>query len=257
MRSASATRIDSLRGSLGAAVTPPPRWRVEPIAVDEPRALVGAGFAALEALTGDPVPGLRWYRSTRTAVVLGRGQAVALAAHATAEVEVLTRHSGGGAVLMDPDLLCLDVLLPAGHPWLEGDLGVAFDHVGEAWVTALDGLGVAGLARHRGGGTARRRGDRRERLLAAVCYATLGRGEVTAGGMKLVGLAQRRRRQGALIQCGLLRRWRPAPLLLALGADPADPEVCAAATGLDDLLAIPPEDAEVAAAVTAAIERDV
>lgn len=235
-------------------MTPLPPWRIEPIVVDEPHALVEAGLAALEALTDDPVPALRWYRSTRTAVILGRGQARALAARATAEVEVLTRHSGGGAVLMDPDLLSLDVLLPAGHPWLDGDLSAPFDHVGTAWTTALDGLSVPGLALHRGAVTARRRGNERERLLAAVCYATLGRGEVTAGGRKLVGLAQRRRRQGALVQCGLLRRWRPAPLLVALGADPHDAEVHAAAVGLDDLLAVPPEDGEVAAAVTAALE---
>jgi len=234
-------------------VTPPLPWRTARLVVDEPRVLVAAGLAALDALADDPTPTLRWYRSTHTAVVLGRGQAAALAAHATADVEILTRHSGGGAVLMDPDLLSLDVLLPTGHPWLEGDLAGVFDRVGEAWASALDGFGVPGLAVHRGAGTARRRGTERERLLAAVCYASLGRGEVTAGGRKLVGLAQRRRRHGALVQCGLLRRWRPGPLLVALGADPHDAEVHGAAIGLDDLLAVPPEDHEVAAAVTTAI----
>jgi hypothetical protein len=37
------------------------------------------------------------------------------------------------------------------------------------------------------------------------------------------------------VQCGLLRRWRPGPLLEALGADPDDAEVEAAAVGLDDV----------------------
>lgn len=231
-------------------MTPSPPWRVEPLAVDEPRVLLETGLSALERLAEDPVPTLRWYRSTRTAVVLGRGQAAAMAAHATAEVDVLTRYSGGGAVLMDPDLLSLDVVLPAGHPWLTADLAAVFDRVGEAWAAALGELGLSGLAVHRGAATARHRGSERERLLAAVCYATLGRGEITAGGRKLVGLAQRRRRPGALVQCGLLRRWRPGPLLTALGADPRDAEIHAAAVGLDDLLAVPPEDAEVTAAVT-------
>jgi lipoate-protein ligase A len=88
---------------------------------------------------------------------------------------------------------------------------------------------------YEGAGTARRRGDARERLLAAVCYATLGRGEVLVDGRKVVGLAQRRRQAGALVQCGLLRRWRPAPLLAALGAGPRDAEIERAAVGLDDL----------------------
>ncbi|HWB70924.1 MAG TPA: hypothetical protein VG452_01805, partial [Egibacteraceae bacterium] len=104
---------------------------------------------------------------------------------------------------------------------------------------------------HTGVSTARRRGDARQRLLAAVCYATLGRGEVLAAGRKLVGLAQRRRRPGALVQCGLLRRWRPAGLLAALGADPGDPEIAAHAVGLDDLLDAPPDDP----AVMQAVER--
>ena len=56
-----------------------------------------------------------------------------------------------------------------------------------------------------------------------------------AAGRKLVGLAQRRTRHGALVQCGLLLRWKPAPLLAALDADPHDPEVARAAVGLREL----------------------
>lgn len=212
-------------------------WRVLPFTTDEPRVLLDGGVALLESLAGDPVPTLRWYRSTRTAIVLGRGQAAGLAAASTSEVTVLQRFSGGGAVLMDRALLSLDVAVPAGSPLLEGDLGAVFLRVGQAWARALADLGVAGLSVFEGAGTARRQGDARERLLAAVCYATLGRGEVLAGGRKLVGLAQRRRRPGALVQCGLLRRWQPGPLLTALGADPEDPEITAAAVGLDDLRA--------------------
>lgn len=209
-------------------------WHIPPLQIAPPPALLAEGLALLEGLAEDARPVLRWYRSTATAIVLGRGQRLP-ATPGDPEVEIISRHSGGGAVLLDPSLLSLDVVLPPEHPWLEGDIARVFDHVGAAWLRGLTALGVEDLGLHPGPGTARRRGSERERLLAAVCYATLGRGEVLAGRRKLVGLAQRRRRHGALVQCGLLRRWDPAPLLRALGAEPRDPEIETAAVGLDDL----------------------
>lgn len=169
---------------------------------------------------------------------------------ATADVAVLDRPTGGGAVLLGPELLSCDVLVPAGHALAGHDPLAAFDRVGAAWRDALAELGVSGLATHAGPSTAHRRGDARQRLLAAVCFATRGRGEVLLGGRKLVGLSQRRRRSGVLIQCGLLRRWRPASLLAALGADPRDPEIAGAAVGLEDALTRPPADDAIADAVS-------
>lgn len=223
-------------------------WRVLPLRADSAGALLDGGLRLLDRLADDPVPTLRWYRSTDRVLVLGRGQPLPVD---RPPVPVLARHSGGGAVLMDPQLLCLDVALPAGHRLLEGDLTAVFARVGRVWHGGLSELGIPGLSMHEGPGTANRRGDARARLLAAVCFATVGPGEVLAGGRKLVGLAQRRRRPGALVQCGLLRRWRPEPLLAALGADPDDPEVAAAAVGLDDAVAVPPPDDVVVATVSA------
>ena len=97
--------------------------------------------------------------------------------------------------------------------------------------------------------------EAREQLLAAVCYATRGRGEVFWHGRKLVGLAQRRRRHGAMVQCGLLWSWRPQTLLAALGADPDDDEICGAAVGLADISEQAPSDDEVIAAVSHAFRR--
>ena len=229
-------------------------WRQLPLQVGEPRDLLAQGVELLDRLEHDPTPTLRWYRPTRPAIVLGRGQARDLPASSNAGMEVLTRFSGGGAVLLAPDVLGLDVLVPAGDPFLEGDLTAVFSRVGAVWATALSELGVQDVSVHAGAGTARRQGDARQRLLAAVCYATLGRGEVLAAGRKLVGLAQRRRRPGALVQCGLLRRWEPAPLLAALGAGPRDAEIEAAAVGLDDL-AWPDGPAPDDTAVMHAVER--
>jgi lipoate---protein ligase len=215
-----------------------------PLRVGTSAELVAEGMAAFESLITDPTPALRWYRSTDTAIVLGRGQR-ALPGPVQGGLAVLQRPSGGGAVLMAPDLLSCDVLVPAGHPLLAGDLGAVFLRVGRSWAAALEDVGVPAAEVYDGPAKARRSGNERQQLLAAVCFATLGRGEVTVGGRKLVGLAQRRRRHGALVQCGLLRRWDPGPLLELLGGDRHDREIAEAAVGLDALVEPPPADEHV------------
>lgn len=212
----------------------------------------------------DPTPTLRWYRATTPAIVLGRGQARSAAEAGLIDadgrsthhgVSVVTRVTGGGAVWMDSDLLSLDVVVPPGHPLTAGTLSDAFLPVGRAWEAALRDLGVADLSVHEGPNPSTRHADPAERLLADICYAGLGRGEVAAGGRKLVGLAQRRRRAGALVQCGLLRRWRPSRLLEALGHEGADEHVAGRAVGLDELLTPPPRDRAIMGAVEAHLDR--
>lgn len=225
-------------------------WRVAPLQRGGAAALLADGMTRFDALADDPVPTLRWYRTTAPAIVLGRGQR-ALDVDRSG-IEVVGRFSGGGAVWLSPDVLSLDVLIPGGHPWVSDPLSAVFDHVGAAWLAALRSLGVPHLSVHRGASTARRRGTPREQLLANMCYATRGRGEVFWRDRKLVGLAQRRRRHAAMVQCGLLRRWRPELLLRALRADSSDPQIRIAAVGLDEVCADPPDDAAVMAAVLAA-----
>jgi lipoate-protein ligase A len=225
-------------------------WRVVGPEVGPATALLAGGMELFDGLAPGDAPILRWYRSDAPAIVLGRGQrtlTVVPGAH-----PVTTRFSGGGAVWLAPDVLSLDVLVPAGHPWFTDRLGDAFAQVGRRWASALGSLGVEGLTVYDGPSTARQRGTDRERLLAAVCYATRGRGEVLWRGRKLVGLAQRRRRHGAMVQCGLLRRWQPGALLVSLGADPDDCEVQQAAVGLAEVLQDPPDDTAVMTAVEAA-----
>lgn len=226
-------------------------WQSLPPEVDDPSALLDRSLVLLDALANEPVPSLRWYRSTATAIVLGRGQR-RLHLPATNGPPIVERSTGGGAVLLDPGMLSLDVLLPAGHPWLLSNLGAVFLRAGEIWASALRELGVPGVAVHEDPSTTPRATDARTRMLRAICYATVGRGEVLAEGRKLVGLAQRRRRHGTLIQCGLLRSWRPQALLTALGGPADDAEITAAAVGLDELLDPPPTDAAVMHAVESA-----
>lgn len=224
-------------------------WRVIPLQTGDAGDLLEEGMRLFDALD-DLGPALRWYRSDAPAIVLGRGQRGLVLGDG--EHPVTTRFSGGGAVWLAPDVLSLDVLVPAGHPWFTDQLSHLFSNVGERWKQALRDLGVDDLTVHDGPTEARRRGTPRERLLAAVCYATRGRGEVLWQGRKLVGLAQRRRRHGAMVQCGLLRHWDPAPLLTRLGADPVDPEIARAAVGLAEAMSDPPDDGRLMSAVETA-----
>jgi len=226
-------------------------WRVRPLTEGPAEQLLDEGVAALDALQDDPTPTLRWYRATQPVIVLGRGQQARWfdAAH----LPIVGRFSGGGAVLMDQGLLSLDVIVPADHPLLGLDMTTIFTNVGAAWGNALSALGVPDVRVHRGPSTTPRATTDRDRLIAAICYATLGSGEVTSAGRKIVGLAQRRRRYGALVQCGLLRHWDPTPLLRALRADVDDQQILEAATGLDDIVDSPIRDQEIMRAVEEAL----
>lgn len=163
---------------------------------------------------------------TGPALVLGSAQrddVVDRAACAAAGVDVVRRRSGGGAVLVEPgSLLWVDVLVPAGDPLWEHDIGRAFLWLGEAWVGALADIGVAASA-HRGPLIRNRWSD-------LVCFAGLGPGELTdPTGRKVLGISQRRTRGGARFQCAVLRSWAPARLLSLLALAPEEREVAATA----------------------------
>jgi lipoate-protein ligase A len=167
-------------------------------------------------------------------LVLGSGQGdevVDAEACAAAGVVIARRRTGGGAVLVEPGgLLWLDVLLPAGDPLWDDDVARAFLWLGEAWAAALGSLGVDGRV-HRGGLCT----TQWSRL---VCFGGLGTGEVTdADGVKLVGLSQRRNREGARFQCAALGAWDPARVV--------------------GLLALPPEERARAASALAGAARGV
>ena len=111
------------------------------------------------------------------------------------------------------ELLWVDVLLPAGDSLWEDDVGRSFHWLGQAWVDALRAVGVEASS-HDGPMICTPR-------CRQVCFAGIGPGEVTVDGRKVVGLAQRRTRAGALFQCAALLRWDPDEMarLLDLDAD--------------------------------------
>ncbi len=155
------------------------------------------------------------------ALVLGSTQGDDLVDHALARargVEVARRRSGGGVVLVDPATTAwVDVVVPAGDPLWDDDVGRAAHWVGRAWQAALVDLGVAPTEVHEGALACGPLG----RL---VCFGTVGAGEVTTPDRrKVVGISQRRTRAAARFQSAAYTRWEPAPLgdLLRLDADGA------------------------------------
>ncbi len=147
----------------------------------------------------------------RPTLVLGSTQSESAVDRERAEadgVDVTRRRTGGGAVLLRPgEMVWADVLVPAGDPLADADVGRAFGWVGRAWARALAEVGGDGAVVHEG---ASRPGSW---LSAVVCFAGLGPGEVTIDGAKVVGISQRRTRAGSLFQCGVLVAWHPEPLV--------------------------------------------
>lgn len=138
-------------------------------------------------------------------VVLGSAQEPAVVDRGVAEalgVNVVSRRSGGGAVLLIPgEFVWLDLVVPAGDPLWSDDVAQAMHWVGELWCGALDVLGVQAEV-YRGALEAGPWGRQ-------VCFAGLGAGEVTLGGAKLVGVSQRRTRHWARFQSMVHLRFRP------------------------------------------------
>lgn len=173
-------------------------------------------------------------RVERAALVLGSTQPEADADRIALEaggVELVRRRSGGGAVLLVPDdTLWIDVELPRHDPLWDDDVGRAFHWIGALWTAALADLGV-GAAIHAGPVL-------ETRWSRWVCFGGLGPGEVTVGGRKLVGISQRRTRDGARFQCVLHRRWDPVPILDLLALDEGErmaarADLAAAGAGVD------------------------
>jgi lipoate-protein ligase A len=162
----------------------------------------------------------------RPALVLGSSQRGRVADDALAQeqgVEVVRRNSGGGAVLLVPGrCLWIDVLLPRDDPRWNDDVGRSAYWLGEAWATALREAGQGSAI-----GTGVEPSVHRNRLEKTpwgrlVCFGAVGPGEVTVGGRKVVGISQRRTRDGARFQCLVLESWDPLPLLDLLVLSAAD-----------------------------------
>ena len=193
-----------------------------------------AGEAHGGAWPPDPVPSIRVVEVTGRAVVLGStqdGGTVDAEAAAARGLDVVRRRSGGGAVLVGPgELVWLDAFVPAGDRLWSADVGRATHWLGAVWAGALAACGLD-ASWHDGGLVA----TPWSRL---VCFAGLGPGEVCVDAAKVVGVSQRRTREGALFSSAALLRWDPAALLALLALDAAEreraaEELAAAAAAID------------------------
>lgn len=157
-------------------------------------------------------PTVRVLTVSAPTIVLGSSQSFEVVNNLRRGVDVVRRRSGGGAVWLDDDLLWVDVFVPAvDHLW-DCDIGRSMWWLGDAWAHALTAVGVSGAVVHKGPMVT-------NDWSALVCFAGLGPGEVTIGGKKVVGISQRRNRAGALLQCGVVRRWAPSAFLSHLDLD--------------------------------------
>lgn len=178
--------------------------------------------------------------SGSSALVLGSTQPDTVAdrvALGQAAVDLVRRGSGGGAVLVSPGRqVWIDVWIPRHDALWDDDVVRASMWLGDTWAAALASLGIAEVSVHRGRVVSSAWSD-------ALCFAGLGPGEVSAGGRKVVGLSQRRSRDGARLHTVALLDWDPGPLvgLLALDADDrarAESDTASVAVGLRDLFAV-------------------
>ncbi len=204
---------------------PPTQWRQLPT-TDAPAAWqLAGGTAMLTGLEPDgaapPRAALRWYTMHAPAVIMGTGQPLShfdLDALHWHGVRLYRRSSGGTAVHTDPQLLMLDVALPPSDPRYLFDVTASYQWFGATWVAALATLGIA--ARLVTIEEARRDTRALDPHTRMACYGGRSPYEVLADERKLVGLAQVRRKAGALLQAGVYLDWRAADLtrLFALSA---------------------------------------
>ena len=170
------------------------------------------GFGGIDGLGGDHGSRIVRVRTvTRPAIVLGAAQPDEVIDREAAEangIAVVRRRSGGGAVWLDASSVSwVDVLIGVHDPLWRSDVGEAFWWLGELWVNSLRAYDRSlDVASYRGPLVT-------TEWSKLVCYAGLGPGEVTIDQNKVVGVSQKRTREAALFQCGVLHGWDPSMLL--------------------------------------------
>ncbi len=222
-------------------------WVVEHVTGSTTELFVGERSSAHLISVGLTRPTVRVLHSDGPALVLGSRQNQSIVGRVP---DVVSRRSGGGAVWLDPaEQVWVDVLIPVDSSLWDPDVTRSFYWLGAAWIETLRSLGVTSeLHMHTDG------------LLntpwsSLLCFAGRGPGEVFAGNRKLVGIAQRRGRAGAMFQCGLLLKWSFDPAWFSEGSFSPDLEAASSAgIGLNELLQLVPSHDEVASTLVDVLE---
>lgn len=152
-------------------------------------------------------------------------------------IEIVRRRSGGGAVWLHPDhSIWIDVWLPRADPLWHDDVGMAARWLGHVWKRTLslpelarrisaDNLNAGNVNSSDAHVGNRSRAPEGYDLVVhdgpfevgefgrQICFDSAASGEVFVDSNtvvhKIVGISQRRRREGARFQCALYRRWEP------------------------------------------------
>jgi lipoate-protein ligase A len=156
-----------------------------------------AGVWVVEADQRCLVLGSAQDRSTATDAV-GRGD--------YADVSVLQRRSGGGAVWVDPlTTVWIEIVVPTRSPRYSPKVDRSTDWLGHAISTALGTLSSGPFRPVSASGS--------DQLGRLVCFGGLGSGEVMVDGRKVVGVSQRRGRWGSRFQLAVYSEFDPVPLV--------------------------------------------
>ena len=200
-------------------------WKTSPIVVANQQHHIKQSEALF--MQADERPILYWSLAEPIGLVLGFSQKhdtlnpAALQGKQT--IPIYHRRAGGTAVLVGSHLLSIDVFLPAGHPLILPDVVESYRWFGEAWVAALQVVGVQTRIVPIEEAHAQRallkqpETQQYERLMHRACYGTLSPYEVVVGQRKVVGLDMIRRRAGTLLQAGVLLHWETELLAYLLG----------------------------------------
>ena len=160
-----------------------------------------ADFHAMEL----PYERALWWCNVETpTLILGSSQSLDDLNQKSADesgVLVSRRRSGGGAVFVHPsDSVWIDITISRDDPLWKDDVAQSMLWLGELFVEALSPWVRADVYRDSFSTGVDGR---------VVCFASSSPGEVFVGANKLVGISQRRGREGARFQCVLYRHWRP------------------------------------------------
>jgi lipoate---protein ligase len=224
-------------------------WQIIPFTIADQQVHITRSEQLLSAAAPGTLPVLYWSQAQPAGLILGFSQKETIinpAALAEEALPIYHRRAGGTAVLVGVDLLGLDVVLPADHPLVETDIVESYRWFGETWVRALHQLGIATRVVTPAEAHAQRdlaRADEvreREAVLRRACYASNSSYEVVVGQRKVVGLDMIRRRNGSLLQAGILLSWQSERLAHLLGHTAAEQNVLrrelpGRAVGLDEL----------------------
>lgn len=148
--------------------------------------------------------GLWWCSVSSPALILGSTQQETDVDHeiaASLGLDVVRRRSGGGAVFVHPtESVWIDITIPRDDPLYVDDVSASMLWLGDVFSAALSPWTQAET--YRGAFTAGSYGR-------SVCFASTSPGEVFVGDHKLVGISQRRSRDGARMQCVMYQTWSP------------------------------------------------